>query len=160
MKNLIFHTVQIADRTFEGRMTDFGPYLVCRESKTDIAIEPAVLCKHSNDRGEAFGSGTKPNQDPAGWWVAKYDTQLTIDLRHFTDDQAALLAAEFGLPTFPLSRTNKFFESPAWAALVTWTEQHPRLAKTYAQSIAYGMDWYARAQALIEKKKAQASCEA
>lgn len=156
MKNRIFHTVQIAGKHFEGHATEFGPYLVCRESKTDIAIEPAVLYKYK-DSGETFGC--PPNQDPAGWWVAKYETQLRIDLRDFTDEQADQLASEFGLSIYPFGRGTKFFDSPAWDALVTWAENNPRIAKTYAQSTGYGMDWYAKAKAIIEKEKAQVSCE-
>lgn len=150
MKNRIFHTVKIADKHYDGHMTDFGPYLLCRESKIDIAISPAVLYKYK-DSGETFGC--PPNQDPAGWWVAKYDTQLRIDLRDFTDEQAEQLASEFGLSIYPLGHGTKFFDSPAWGALVAWAENNPRIAKSYANSQNYDMGWYARAQEINENKK-------
>jgi hypothetical protein len=147
VSNRIFFSTTIRGLEFKGAMSADGPYVSCDARFSGVALGVCGLRKFMPDvyRG-------RPGRQ--GWWLVKYDNEARLDLTDFSDSEAGQLSDAFGivlLPEYPMVaesvRQDYFFTSPAWEALRSWSQAHPRLARQNARNDSYLPGWYERSVA-------------
>lgn len=150
MNKYVFHSATIGGQLFEALMTDEGPFIW--ESTPKKGFHDGVCLGVCQIRRFDPGSLDSRLHNGLGWYIVKYDSEVTVFLNGFSERDARELSKEFGInlwdDNFGRRTGQPFYSSKAWDGLKAWVSQHPKMAKmhgTYAH--AYLPDWYGRAAA-------------
>lgn len=142
MSNRVFHTATIGGLEFQALMASDGPYLACAKPLGGVSLG---VCQIRHFEPDYHIAG------PKGWYVVKYDSESSIDIHHFSEQQALELANEFGINMWDFRKFGNhseaaFYQGKAWEGLKEWVKSHPRIAKQVIQHKQYYLPgWYKRA---------------
>ena len=149
MQKDTFHQAVVGGIRFDGVLSADGPYInacsvVGNWPAGGVALVVSGLRQFLPSQ---FGRGP----GAWGWYIVKYSSEARVFLDGFTAEHLDCLRAEFGL--LPIDEQDRlggsaraFCKSRAWAGLVQWVNQHPRVAKRMSRYDAYLPGWYDHAQ--------------
>ena len=149
-----FHQAVVGGLTFDGVLTADGPSIVGHTIRGGAYAGGVALVVSGLRRFVPSHFGKGPG--PWDWYIVKYRSEARVHLDGFTAEQVRRMRVEFGLLPIdeqhrPESAAQAFYTSRAWAGLVRWVVQHPRVAKRMSRFDAYLPGWHDHACALLRQ---------
>lgn len=149
-----FHQAVVGGLSLHGVLTADGPAIMGHAVRGGAYAGGVALAVSGLRRfvPEHFGKGP----GPWDWYIVKYRSEARVLLDGFTAEQVRRMRVEFGLLPIdeqhrPESAAQAFYASRAWASLVCWVGQHPRVAKRMSRFDAYLPKWHDRACATLRQ---------
>lgn len=130
----IFHEVEVGGRRFFGAVYHNDLYLA-DEFERSTYIGPTEIYQLTE------GPVHEVRYRGPGWYLCKYDPrQVKISLDGFSDEEARLLAAEFGVDGAGFR--GDFYGSPAADGLAEWVRNNPGAARRRGPKAIYLKNWH------------------
>ena len=149
-----FHHATVGGLSLHGVLTADGPAIMGHAVRGRAYAGGVALVVSGLRRFVPSHFGKGPG--PWDWYIVKYRSEARVHLDGFTAEQVSRMRVEFGLLPIdeqhrPESAVQAFHASRAWAGLVRWVGQHPRVAKRMSQYDAYLPGWHDRACATLRQ---------
>jgi hypothetical protein len=135
-----FFERRIGSLTFSGVLVAGGPYVTTGSEAAELSSGIRIAQLPSG----GFLGGPKTAR-PHAWWIVREDFFPLVNLKDLSAEDRTLVSTEFGIPFYGEATEGEVFDSPAFAALVSWTLSNPEEALKMSRWVSHLPGWYARA---------------